>query len=79
MSSSNSSEVGHVGNGTHWESLMNQSIVDKHVGHPEHRDSKPLLQHQNAIIQSFQGYYCQINYHSQLTDPNETVNEGIKK
>jgi len=50
VSSSNSSEVGHVGNGPHRESLMNQSVVDKHVGHSEHRYSKALLQHHNNAI-----------------------------
>lgn len=35
-------EIGHVGNGTHWESLVNKTIVDKHVRHPKHRNSKSL-------------------------------------
>lgn len=42
MSSSNPSEIRYVGNGTHWESLVNQTIVDEHVCHPEHSNSKAL-------------------------------------
>lgn len=54
VSSSNSSEIGHVGNGTHRESLVNQSIVDKHVGHPKHRDSE-------ALFRVFKGYFRQFH------------------
>lgn len=35
-------EIRHVCNGTHRESLVDQSIVDKHVGHAKHRNSKAL-------------------------------------
>ena len=43
VSSSHPSEVGHVGNGTHRESLVHEAIVDEHVGHPKHRNSKTLF------------------------------------
>ena len=42
VSSSYSSEVRHVGNGTHRESFMDQTVVDKHVGHAKNRNSKTL-------------------------------------
>lgn len=44
MSSSDLSEIGDVGDGTHRESFMNETVVDEHVGHPEDRNSKALPQ-----------------------------------
>ena len=64
VSSSHSSKVGHVGNGTHRESLMNQSIVDEHVGHTKHSYSKTLHEVGGVIVESFGGYYRQIANHS---------------
>ena len=40
VSSSDLSEIGDVGDGTHRESFMNETVVDEHVGHPEDRNSK---------------------------------------
>lgn len=42
MSSGYPSEVGHVGDGAHRESPMDQSIVDEHVSHTKHRNSETL-------------------------------------
>lgn len=44
MGSSHFSEIRHVGNGTHGESFMDQTVVDKHVGHAKNRNSKTLQQ-----------------------------------
>lgn len=42
MSCSNLPEVRNVGNGSHGESLMDETIVDEHVGHSKHSNTKPL-------------------------------------
>jgi hypothetical protein len=43
VSRSDRPEVGHVGDGPHWESFVNQTVVDEHVRHAKHRNSKTLL------------------------------------
>lgn len=50
MSCSDLSEIGHVGYGTHRESFMNQTIVDKHVRHPKHCNSKTLFSIQSQFV-----------------------------
>ena len=37
------SEVWDIGNGPHWESLVNKAIMDKHIGYAKHSNSKTLM------------------------------------
>ena len=66
MCGSHPSEVGHIGNGTHWESFVNQSIVDKHVSHPKHRDSKSLPQETACYYTNIPGHFRNLP----VTDPD---------
>lgn len=52
MSRSDPSEIGHVGDGPHWESFVNQTVVDEHVRHAKHRNSKTLLRVNTLISES---------------------------
>lgn len=42
VGSGNFSQVGDICNRTHRKAFMNKTVVDKHVGHPKHRDSESL-------------------------------------
>lgn len=49
MGGSDSPEIWHVGNGTHGEPFVNETVVDEHVGHTKHRNAKALIPESRAI------------------------------
>ena len=65
VSCSNLSKVGHVGNGPHWESFVNQTIVDKHVGHAKHCNSQTLLRDSECQYEKSKGSFSSHENHLQ--------------
>ena len=57
VSCSNLTKVGYVGNGPHWESFVDQAIVDKHISHAKHCNSKTLLKVQKCQYEKFTGSF----------------------
>jgi len=74
VSSSHSSEVRDVGNGAHRESLMNQAIVYKHVGHTKDRNSKTLFIVEGILVNH---YFMKTLFLMKLLIKNFTPNQTL--